>query len=109
MQMLLEKNLNQIIIIMDDLILFKLDKEDKDTLKQMAQKEKLSLSSYIRNKLLVDEEPEKSDIQISLTPNQFRLVRTLIHNHLSIHRIDSSASVIKQLESISFKFKNANE
>lgn len=49
------------------------------------------------------------NIQISLSRAQFRLVRTLIHNHLAIHRIDSSISVIKELESISFKFKNANE
>jgi nucleoid-associated protein YejK len=41
---------------MDSIVLFKLEKQDKQTLKQMARKERLSLSSFIRNKLLTDVE-----------------------------------------------------
>ena len=41
---------------MDSIVLFKLAKQDKQTLKQMARKERLSLSSFIRNKLLTDVE-----------------------------------------------------
>ena len=41
---------------MDSIVLFKLAKQDKQALKLMAQKERLSLSSFIRHKLLTDVE-----------------------------------------------------
>tara|TARA_R100000654_G_scaffold23645_1_gene46029 strand:+ start:102 stop:230 length:129 start_codon:yes stop_codon:yes gene_type:complete len=41
---------------MDSIVLFKIEKQDKQALKQMARKERLSLSSFIRNKLLTDVE-----------------------------------------------------